>query len=76
MLPPDHYIELYKKKIGKRIVKIRTDKGIKQVDLAYSLEIDDSSLRRIEAGRTNPTLKTLLNIAYVLNVSLEDLIKD
>jgi len=34
-------------KLGKRIVQIRKEKGIKQVDLAVFVNIDDSSLRKI-----------------------------
>lgn len=60
-------------KLGKRIVQIRKEKGIKQVDLAVFVNIDDSSLRKIESGRTNPTTRTLEKIAHALGVSIKDL---
>lgn len=60
-------------KLGKRIVQIRKEKGIKQVDLAVFVNIDDSSLRKIESGRTNPTTRTLEKIANALGVSIKDL---
>jgi transcriptional regulator with XRE-family HTH domain len=60
-------------KLGKRIVEIRDEKGIRQVDLALESELDDGSLRRIESGRTNPTVKTLTKIAKGLGVEMKDL---
>ena len=33
-----------------------------QLELASKIGIDDSSLRRIESGKTNPTLKTIYRI--------------
>ena len=60
-------------RLGCKIVKIRKGKGIKQIDLAAFVNIDDASLRRIESGRTNPTVKTLEKIAQALEVSIKDL---
>ncbi|MCE1199368.1 MAG: helix-turn-helix domain-containing protein [Marinilabiliales bacterium] len=59
-------------RIGIRIVELRKLKGIKQIDLAISSGIDDSSLRRIEEGRANPTIKTLSKIAQALGVEVGD----
>lgn len=61
-------------KLGKRIVALRKEKNIKQIDLATKINIEDSALRRIESGRTNPTLKTLLRIAEGLDVSIITLV--
>lgn len=61
----------YIKNIGLRIIAKREELGIKQTELAGLLGIDDSSLRRIESGRTNPTTKTLLKIAKALNTNIE-----
>ncbi len=63
-------------RIGIRIVELRKQKGIKQVDLAISAGIDDSSLRRIEEGKANPTVKTLAKIAKSLRVELVELFAD
>lgn len=60
--------------LGKNIVKLREGQKIKQIDLANMLDIDDSSLRRIESGRTNPTIITLKKIADSLKVKLSDLL--
>ena len=60
-------------KLGDRIVEIRQEKKIKQIELSDFLDMDDGSLRRIESGRTNPTTTTLLRIAKALKVSVADL---
>ncbi|MGB0884728.1 MAG: helix-turn-helix transcriptional regulator, partial [Flavobacteriales bacterium] len=60
-------------RIGENIKQIRLQKGIKQIDLASSIDIEDSALRRIEAGRTNPTVKTLFLVAQALEVEVTDL---
>ncbi len=59
--------------IGNRITQLRIERGLKQIDLAINCGIEDSALRRIEKGRTNPTIKTLLNIANNLDVEIKDL---
>lgn len=41
---------------------------MKQIDLAIKVNIEDSALRRIESGRTNPTIKTLLRITEGLDI--------
>jgi ribosome-binding protein aMBF1 (putative translation factor) len=62
------------KKVGENIVRLREQKGLRQIDLAIELNIDDSSLRRIESGRTNPTIITLKKIADVLKVNLSEIV--
>lgn len=60
-------------KVGERIVKLRNDRGLRQVDLANKAEMDDGFLRRIESGRVNPTLKTLEKLANALEVEIFEL---
>lgn len=60
--------------IGDNIVSRRIELGIKQIDLATSVGIEDSALRRIEKGKTNPTAKTLLKIAVALDVEVSYLV--
>jgi transcriptional regulator with XRE-family HTH domain len=63
----------YIKTIGKRIVELREKQKMKQIDLATSINIEDSALRRIESGRTNPTIKTLMRIANGLEIEIKEL---
>ena len=62
-------------KVGFKIKEKRINAGFTQLDLAILLNIEDSALRRIESGKTNPTLKTLYNIANSLNLTICDLVK-
>ena len=59
-------------KVGQKIRKIREDKGISQQELADRCNFEKSNMSRIEAGKTNLTLKTLLIISKVLTVPLKD----
>ena len=60
-------------KLGKRIVELRKEANMKQIELATRINIEDSALRRIESGRTNPTVKTLLEIAAGLDIDIREL---
>lgn len=66
------------KSIGKKIRKVRLDKGLTQLDLVGKMQgdIDVTNISRIEAGRTNPTIFTLYRLADALEVSILDLLKD
>ncbi len=61
--------------VGANVKRRRIMKNISQQELAYRLEIDKSNLIRIEKGRTNPTLKTLLKISLALDISICELVK-
>lgn len=45
-----------------------------QYKLAKEIFADQSNLARIEDGKVNPTVKTLLKISKALNCSVRDLI--
>jgi len=60
-------------KIGSRIKQLRKEKEVRQVDLAFNIDMDDGSLRRIERGQANLTVKTLEKIARGLDVPMKDL---
>jgi transcriptional regulator with XRE-family HTH domain len=66
--------EEFLKRLGENIVRLRDKRGLRQIDLATKLNIDDSSLRRIESGRTNPTIITLRSIADALEVNLSEIV--
>ncbi len=63
--------------IGQNIKKIRTEKGLTQVDLVGKIEaqIDTTNISRIEKGRTNATVYTLFRISQALEVQLSDICK-
>ena len=61
-------------RIGMNIREIREDKNISQQDLAAACNFEKSNMSRIEAGRTNLTVGTLLKICQALNVKLIDIV--
>jgi putative transcriptional regulator len=63
-----------KKKIGRRIVELRTQKGWSQSDLARACEKDRQAIEKLENGKVNPTLYSLLEIAKAFGVSLNKLV--
>ena len=44
------------------------------MELSVNLDIEYNNLIRIEKGRTNPTIGTLLKISQGLNVKLVDIV--
>ena len=60
--------------IGERIRQLRTEQGISQQDLAARCNFEKSNMSRIEAGRTNLTLKNLYKISRALGVGMSDLV--
>ena len=63
-----------KKKIGQRIVELRTKKGWSQSDLARACNKDRQAMEKLENGKVNPTLYSLLEISKALGVSLSELV--
>ncbi|MEN9702128.1 MAG: hypothetical protein RIR55_1470 [Bacteroidota bacterium] len=65
--------EEYIKDVCKKIKEIRVKKKMTQLELASKIGIDDSSLRRIESGKTNPTLKTIYRIASAFEIEVTEI---
>lgn len=62
------------KDLGQQIKRIRLEKKIKQSELAAAIDVEKTNMSRIESGRTNPTLWTLLKISKALKVSVAELV--
>jgi len=60
--------------IGLNIRNLREKKNISQQDLAATCNFEKSNMSRIEAGRTNLTIGTLLKICEALDVRLVDIV--
>ena len=60
--------------IGKTIRKIRESKSLSIQDLADKLDMEYNNVIRIEKGRTNFTIGTLVKIANALEVALKDIV--
>lgn len=63
-----------KKLLGQRIVELRTKKGWTQADLARACGKDRQAIEKLENGKVNPTLYSLLEVANALDVTLSVLV--
>ena len=61
--------------ISARIKELRKERMLTVQELAYRCDIERSNLSRIEAGRTNLTIKTMCIICNALNITLRDVIR-
>ena len=62
------------KSIGRKIAKLRSEKGLSQEDLAGLAEINRGYISRIENGHVSFSVKVLLDIAEALNVKASELL--
>jgi putative transcriptional regulator len=66
--------EQLQKKIGQRIIALRSQKGWSQSDLARACNKDRQAIEKIENGKVNPTVFSLYEIANALEISLSKLV--
>lgn len=62
------------KEFGKHLQKLRKEKGLSTRQFAYEADISHSSVGRLEAGLTNPTLTMLIKLTAALGVDLNELV--
>ena len=56
-----------------RLEEMRKERGIKQEELAISLEVSRQTIGSLENGRYNPSILLAFMIARYFNVSIEDI---
>ena len=66
-------MENLKTKLGRRIKNLRKDRNITQEQLAEMINMDITSLSKIETGRNYPQSETLERISDALNVDVDKL---
>lgn len=66
--------EQFLKLLGKRIVFLRKQKGLSQLELARRCGKSPQSIERVENGKVNPSAFQLLIIANGLKVSANELL--
>lgn len=59
-------------RIGKKIKDFRIRNNMSQQDLAAACDFEKSNMSRIEAGKSNLTIGTLLKICQVLQIKLSE----
>lgn len=60
-----------KVKIGRRVIRLRTKRGLTRRQLANSIGAGYNTLQKIESGRNAPNLSTALAIARKFSVTLD-----
>lgn len=67
--------DAFLKEIGDKVRKLRLEKGLTQMDLAFACNDKDySQINRIELGKVNFSVSYLSLIAKVLEVTPQDLL--
>ena len=61
--------------VGGRILALRDDRDVSQLELAKAVEISTSALRNIEQGKALPRLATLEMLSNYFNVSMDYLVR-
>lgn len=59
--------------VGARIAKLRTQRELSRRVVAELAGIHENTLKKIEGGKSNPTLTVLARIADALGVKLHEL---
>jgi transcriptional regulator with XRE-family HTH domain len=62
--------EEYIIKLGSILLDLRKEKAFSQQELSFRTGIEKPYIRKIEKGRTNPTIKTLLKLSLALDTTL------
>lgn len=64
----------FKKKLGHRILVLRTALGLTQEQLGHRMGKDKQFINRYEVEGANPTAYTLVDLANALEVTLDELL--
>lgn len=60
---------------GENVKKRRKELGLSQEELAYQIGRDARTIRLIESGNSNPTMKTIYKLAKKLNIKSHKLLQ-
>lgn len=63
------------KKYDLNLKQLRTDKKIKQSDLAKAIDTSQQVISQYENGQLTPSLDRLVEIAQILDVTLDELVE-
>lgn len=61
--------------LGNHIRKLRQEKKMTMVELAFAADIEYKQVCRIEKGETNPTISTLLALSKGLEINIDEIVK-
>jgi transcriptional regulator with XRE-family HTH domain len=61
--------------VGRRIAKLRKDRGMRQFDLCYELDVSPKHLSECERGLAMFSIERLLDICEIFDVSMDYLLR-
>ena len=67
-------IDVLKTKFGENLRKLRESKKLSLLKLSYNCSIDESKISKIEHGKHNVTLSTIIELAKGLEVNPKKLL--
>jgi transcriptional regulator with XRE-family HTH domain len=62
------------KKFGRHVRQLRDSKGLSLRELSYTCNIDNSKISKIEQGKINVTVLTVLELSAALEISPMELL--
>lgn len=63
--------------LGENIKKFREARGLLQKELAFHIGMSDKQISRIEKGvQNNPRIQTVIKLAEILEVSIDELVSE
>ncbi len=68
-------IEILKVKFGKHLQKLRESKKLSLLKLSYNCSIDESKISKIEHGKHNVTLATIIELSKGLEIHPKKLLE-
>ncbi|WP_420388659.1 helix-turn-helix domain-containing protein [Roseivirga sp.] len=63
-------------KLGKKIRRLREERGLDQRAFAFDCGVGRTQLHMIENGKTNPRLLTLIRISRGLEINVSELLQE
>ena len=71
LLPPDAQVRATMQKLTDSVRNARYQQWVSQSELAEAASVPQSVIARLESGKSNPTLKTLLTVVAALGLELQ-----
>jgi transcriptional regulator with XRE-family HTH domain len=68
---PDDYVQKYRETIGKIIRRRREEKGYSQDELAEMMEVQRSTISKIENGKFGVSIDYIVKFAWYLDFDIE-----
>ncbi len=76
MLETTNIMAIIKKSLGKKIARLRKERGLSQEKLGWEVGINRGYIGFIERGLRNPSVPALMKLAKALKVSLDGLFRN